>query len=71
MAVIDTLGVDSEYARRGVGHALMSQRFANLGALRVERVETIVPPRDLDLVRFLHGCGFAPSQRLGFTRAVS
>jgi hypothetical protein len=48
----------------------MSQLMANLGALRVERVETIVAPRDLDLMRFLNGCGFAPSQRLAFVRAV-
>jgi ribosomal protein S18 acetylase RimI-like enzyme len=70
VAVIDTIGVDAEYAHRGVGHALMSQLMVNLGALRVDRVETIVAPRDLDLLRFLYGCGFAPSQRLAFARAV-
>ncbi|HEX7437766.1 MAG TPA: GNAT family N-acetyltransferase, partial [Caldimonas sp.] len=46
VVVIDTLGVDPEYARRGVGRALLSQLFANLGALRVERVETVVAQRD-------------------------
>ena len=70
VAVIDTIGVDPEYLHRGVGHALMSQLIVNLGALRVDRVETIVSPRELDLLRFLHGCGFAPSQRLAFVRAV-
>jgi predicted N-acetyltransferase YhbS len=70
VAIIDTIGVDPEYAHRGVGHALMSQLFANLGALRVERVETIIAPRDLTLLGFLYGCGFAPSQRLAFVRAV-
>jgi len=71
VAIIDTIGVDPEYAHRGVGHALMSQLFANLGALRVERVETILAPRDLALAGFLYDCGFAPSQRLAFARAVS
>ncbi len=47
VAVIDTIGVDPGYAHRGVGHALLSQLFANLGALRIERVETVVAPRDL------------------------
>src|SRR5512139_1685699 len=42
VAVIDTIGVDPEYEHRGVGHALMSQLFVNLGALRIERVETVV-----------------------------
>jgi ribosomal protein S18 acetylase RimI-like enzyme len=70
VAIIDTIGVDPEYAHRGVGHALMSQLFVNLGALRVERVETIIAPRDLALLGFLYGCGFAPSQRLAFVRRV-
>ncbi len=70
VAVIDTIGVDPDYAHRGVGHALLSQLFVNLGALRVERVETIIAPRDLPLLGFLYGCGFAPSQRLAFARRV-
>ncbi|MHB1121200.1 MAG: GNAT family N-acetyltransferase [Ramlibacter sp.] len=28
VAVLDTIGVDPEYVRRGVGHALLSQLFA-------------------------------------------
>ena len=68
LAVIDTIGVDPGYAHRGVGHALLSQLFANLGALRIERVETVVAPRDFGLVGFLYDVGFAPSQRLPFVR---
>ena len=68
VAVIDTLGVDPAYARRGVGRALLSQLFANLGALRVERVETVVAARELGLHGFLYATGFAPSQRLPFVR---
>lgn len=71
VAIIDTIGVDPEYAHRGVGRALVSQLFVNLGALRVERVETIIAPRDLRLLGFLYDCGFAPSQRLAFVRRVN
>ena len=70
-AVIDTIGVDPEYANRGVGRAMLSQLFANLGALRVERVETITAPRDQALLGFLFDAGFVPAQRLVFTRAVT
>lgn len=70
VAIMDTIGVDPEYAHRGVGHALMSQLFVNLGALRVERVETILAPRDLALLGFLYDCGFTASQRLAFVRPV-
>ncbi len=68
VAVIDTIGVDPAYAGRGVGRALLSQLFANLGALRVERVETLVAPADLGLLGFLYDVGFVPSQRIAFVR---
>jgi GNAT superfamily N-acetyltransferase len=70
VAIVDTIGVDPEYAHRGVAHALMSQLFANLGALRIERVETVVAPRDLALTGFLYDVGFAPAQRLAFVRRI-
>ena len=70
-AVIDTIGVDPEYAHRGVGRALLSQLFANLGALRVERVETITAPRDHTLLGFLFDTGFKSSQRLAFARSLA
>lgn len=68
VAVIDTVGVDPAFSRRGVGGALVSQLLLNLSALRVERVETVVAPRDFGLLGFLYGVGFAPSQRLAFVR---
>jgi ribosomal protein S18 acetylase RimI-like enzyme len=71
VAVIDTIGVDSGYAHRGVGHALLSQLFVNLGALRIERTESVVAPRDLALLGFFYDVGFAPSQRLPFVRRLA
>jgi ribosomal protein S18 acetylase RimI-like enzyme len=71
VAIIDTIGVDPEYAHRGVGHALASQLFANLGALKVERVETVVAPDHLPLLGFLYDIGFRPSRRLTFVRKVA
>lgn len=71
VAVLDTIGVDPAYAQRGVGHALLSQLFENLGALRVDRVETVVEPAtQLALLGFLLRTGFQPSQRLAFVRRV-
>ncbi len=69
-AVIDTIGVDPDYQHRGVARAMLSQLFANLGALRVERVETSVAPRDQELLGFLLDAGFRPAQRLAFSRAL-
>ena len=68
VAIVDTIGVDPAYAHRGIGHALMSQLFVNLGALRIERAETVVAPRDFRLLGFLYEMGFGPSHRLPFVR---
>jgi ribosomal protein S18 acetylase RimI-like enzyme len=71
VAVIDTLGVDPEYAtRRGVGRALLRQLLANLDALRIERVETVISHHDLPMAGFFVGNGFEPSQRLAFVRRL-
>jgi GNAT superfamily N-acetyltransferase len=66
VAILDTIGVDPDYVHHGIGRALLSQLFLNLDALRIDRVETVVAPRDLALLGFLYDAGFAPSQRLPF-----
>jgi ribosomal protein S18 acetylase RimI-like enzyme len=71
VAIIDTIGVDPEYAHRGVGHALVSQLFANLGALKVERVETVVAHDNLPLLGFFYDVGFSPSKRMTFVKRVA
>ncbi len=70
VAVIDTLGVDAGYMRRGVGRALLAQLFAHLGALQVERVETVLPVADLTMLAFFANAGFRPAQRLPFVRRL-
>jgi ribosomal protein S18 acetylase RimI-like enzyme len=70
VAVLDTIGVHPDYAHRRIGHALLSQLFVNLGALWIERVETMVAPHDLALLGFLYDTGFAPSQRIPFLRRL-
>ena len=70
-AVIDTIGVDPDYRKEGVGRALLSQLLVNLGTLRIERVRTEVDWRDRDLLAFLDRCGFFPSQELCFDRVIA
>lgn len=71
VAVLDTIGVSPEYAQRGVGRALLEQLFLNLQALRIERVETVVEARAVELLGFFHGAGFAPAQRLAFVKPLA
>lgn len=69
-AVLDTIGVDPDYARRSVGHALLEQLLLNLGSLRVERVLTEVEWSQLGLLGFLQRNGFAPAQRIAFDKPI-
>jgi GNAT superfamily N-acetyltransferase len=71
VAVIDTIGVDPLRERQGIGRALLSQLFANLGALGIERVETLVYPGDFALQRFFQDAGLRPSERLAFAKQAS
>jgi ribosomal protein S18 acetylase RimI-like enzyme len=70
VAVIDTMGVDTGYARQGVGRALLRELFASLDALHVDQVETEVPWTDLAMQAFFQRNGFTPTQRLPFVRVL-
>jgi len=70
VAVLDTIGVDPDYARQGLGHALLSQLFVNLAALRVERVETVVARENFGLLGFFYDAGFEQSHHLSFDKQV-
>jgi ribosomal protein S18 acetylase RimI-like enzyme len=70
VAVIDTIGVEPAFARKNVGRALLSQLFANLGSLRVEKVQTEVAWNGFGLMKFLERGGFSPAQRLVFRRRI-
>jgi ribosomal protein S18 acetylase RimI-like enzyme len=69
-AVMDTIGVDPDYAGRGVGRALLSQLLANLTTLRVDKVLSEVDWGDRELMAYLDRCGFKPSGRLSFDCVV-
>jgi ribosomal protein S18 acetylase RimI-like enzyme len=71
VAVLDTIGVDPDYAHHGIGHTLLSQLFVNLQALRVGRVETVVSSHNFALLGFLYDAGFEQAQRLGFVKTLS
>ncbi len=66
-AVIDTLGVRPDLARRGVGRALLRQLRTNLHGLGVRRIDTEVAWDQLELLAFFHESGFVPAPRLCLT----
>jgi ribosomal protein S18 acetylase RimI-like enzyme len=70
-AEMDTIGIDPAYRNQGIGRALLSQLFANLATLRVERVLTEVDWSNADLLAFLSHSDFKPSARLAFERHLT
>ncbi|MBT5841345.1 MAG: GNAT family N-acetyltransferase [Rhodospirillaceae bacterium] len=69
-AVLDVINVDPGHGHQGIGHALMSQLFTNLGGLMIETTRTTVAWDNFALLGFMEQCGFAPSQRLIFRRTI-
>ncbi len=69
-AVIDTIGVDPGHARKGIGHALMSQLMTNLATLHVETVRTEITWDNFGLLDFLAKHDFTPCQRLVLSKRV-
>ena len=65
-AVLDTIGVESEFQRQNVGTSLLAQMLAQLSSLRVERVRTVVEWNNATLIAFLDRSGFKPTQNLTF-----
>jgi ribosomal protein S18 acetylase RimI-like enzyme len=67
-AVLDTIGVDSEFAGQNVGSVLVSQLLDQLANLRVEQVRTVVEWNNAELLAFFDSLGFKPTQN--FTLAL-
>ncbi|MCB1661204.1 MAG: GNAT family N-acetyltransferase [Pseudomonadales bacterium] len=69
-AVLDTLGVNPEYHRSGVGKALLSQLMVNLSALQVNNIQTQVHWESFGLLEFLSNCGFKATQNLVLNKSL-
>ena len=63
-AVLEVLGVHSDFRGCGVGHALMGQLTTNLLGLGVGTVSTEVRWDDHAMMAFFRHTGFAPAPRL-------
>lgn len=69
-AVLDTIGVDAEFAGQDVGTVLVSQLLDQLANLQVERVRTVVEWNNAALIAFLDRLGFRPTQNLTLALAL-
>lgn len=71
LAILDTVLVDQEFARRGIARALLDQLLFNLAGLRIERLRTEVGWNEQELIGFFARSGFVPVPRMVLEIPVS
>ncbi len=61
-ATIDTVGVDPDYQRRGIGKKLLDEFVDHLRQLDVNKIHTLVDMDDTRLMRYFDANQFKPSE---------
>lgn len=64
VALLDTIGVDPERPRAGIGRALIDQFKTNLRAVGIEKIQTQAAWNEWELLGFLEASGFRPEPRV-------
>jgi ribosomal protein S18 acetylase RimI-like enzyme len=61
-AVVDTVGVDPDFQRQGIGEKLMDEFITHLKALEVRKINTLVNKSDTQMMRYFNDNRFQPSE---------
>ncbi|HOL06631.1 MAG TPA: GNAT family N-acetyltransferase [Syntrophorhabdaceae bacterium] len=69
-ATLDTIGVDPDYQRKGIGELLINEYMAHLKKLGVEKVNTLVDWDDAKLIHFFSANKFSPSKLINLERVL-
>lgn len=69
-ATLDTIGVDPDHQRQGIGRRLLDEFMKHLRSLDVERVSTLVGEEDAELAHFFGKNRFEPSGTIHLERCV-
>jgi ribosomal protein S18 acetylase RimI-like enzyme len=69
-ATLDTIGVDPEHQRKGIGKLLLNEFIDHLKSLDVEKIGTLVNINDSRLMPFLNTNQFSPSKTISLERYI-
>ncbi len=61
-AVVDTIGVDPDCQRQGIGEKLMNEFVDHLRQLGVKKINTLVDKNDTRMIRYFDSNQFSPSK---------
>ena len=63
-ATVDTVGVDPDFQRTGIGKRLMDEFLDHLRHLNVTKIHTLVDKGDTGLIQYFNANQFSPSQNI-------
>ena len=70
-ASVDTVGVDPDFQRLGIGELLMKEFVDHLGQLGVQKINTLVDKNDTQMMRYFDANQFHPSKAvINFERSI-
>jgi ribosomal protein S18 acetylase RimI-like enzyme len=69
-ATLDTIGVDPDYRRKGIGEQLINEFMDHLRDLGVQKIYTLVDWSDSKLIHFFSANQFSPSQTINLERSL-
>ena len=69
-ATLDTIGVDPDYERMGIGGQLIKEYMAHMKALGVRKINTLIEWNDYRLIHFFSVNQFSPSQTINLVRTL-
>jgi ribosomal protein S18 acetylase RimI-like enzyme len=69
-ATLDTIGVDPEHQRKGIGDLLLNEFIDHLKSLDVEKISTLVNINDSRMMAFLDTNQFSPSKTISLERYI-
>lgn len=69
-AALDTIGVDPDFQKKGVGERLINEFMEHLKNLDVKKVSTLVGEDDTKLMNFFKANRFVPSKTINIEREL-
>ena len=67
-ATLDTIGVDPDHQREGIGKRLINEFIDHLKKLGVQKINTLVDWNDASLIHFFSSNKFSPSKSINLER---
>jgi predicted N-acetyltransferase YhbS len=69
-ATLDTIGIDPDYHKKGIGKQLINEYMDHLRTLGVKKVSTLVDEKDSTLSHFFGANQFSPSKTINLERGL-